>query len=72
MSYFGDVDGNGKINYEDLLLCSMAINYGEQVLTLEEFERADAIEDGKINTQDFLAIRNHISGVEILNEIQTS
>lgn len=59
-SILGDVNGDGKIDVEDMILISAGN------LTTEQLERADVNEDGEVGVQDMIKIRNHITGRNIL------
>ena len=67
--YYGDINGDGKINIEDIILCELAILYGINILNSDEILRADINKDAKINISDLIKIRNHILGTNILGEI---
>ena len=70
MAYYGDINGDGKINEEDLIICQLTILYGTNILTAEELQRADVNSTGSVNVQDLIKIRNHILGSALLSEIK--
>lgn len=63
-SILGDVNGDGKITVEDMLLIRAHLR--SDILTFEQFQRADINGDGVVNIQDMIKIRNHITGQNIL------
>lgn len=67
--YYGDINGDGKINIEDILLCQLMILYGEEGFEGGQIQRADANNDGIINALDLIKIRNYILGIGTLERI---
>lgn len=70
MAYYGDINGDGKINIEDVVICQLAILHGTEMLTPEEITRADVNKDGIVNINDLIKIRNHISGISLLGKVE--
>lgn len=64
----GDINGDGRINNEDLTLCQMYL-LGHMSFTEEEFEAADTNGDGKISIVDLGNIQKHLLGRLIINEV---
>lgn len=64
----GDINGDGRINSEDLRLCQMYI-LGYEIFTEKEFEAADTNGDGKISVVDIGNIQKHLLGKLIINEV---
>lgn len=67
-SILGDVNGDGKITIEDMLLVWVEAQSPAtiDILTPEQVQRADINGDGVVNIQDMIKIRNHITGDNIL------
>ena len=58
--YFGDANGDGKVNGKDWNMMYEYINETSE-LTEEEFIRADINEDGKVNGKDWNRLYEHIN-----------
>lgn len=64
----GDVNGDGRINYEDLLLVKWHL-LGAIQLTGDAFIAADTDSDGDVSLSDLSNIRLHVTGHITLNEV---
>lgn len=64
----GDVNGDGRITIEDLLLIQSHIL---RIITLrgDNFVAADVNNDGDIGVTDLAKVQKHLLGVEILDEV---
>lgn len=64
----GDVNGDGKITVEDLML--VRAHLLEQItLTDNAYIAADTNNDGLISTSDMANIRFHLLGLMVINEV---
>ena len=64
----GDVNGDGRITVEDIMLAQANI-LGSIQLDENQLIAADANNSGSVTTLDLLVMQRHILGVEILNEV---
>lgn len=63
----GDINGDGKINIQDLILIKRHIVAGEKTewkLTTKRQELADINRDGRVNIQDIVLIKKDILGIQ--------
>ena len=58
---YGDIDGNGTVSSQDVIVLLPCLNGNE--LTDEQFEAADVNKDGVVNTTDVTLILQYINGV---------
>jgi hypothetical protein len=65
MRYKGDVNGDGRITIDDMLLIKLHI-IGKITLSGEDYESADVNGDGLVNVSDLIRIRNHVNGSNII------
>ena len=64
----GDVNGDGKITQEDLILLQLGL-YGGEELIGDSSIAADANGDGILTSADADAIYLHLYGQKIINEV---
>lgn len=64
----GDVNGDGKITNEDLILIQLHL-LGYVTLTGDAFIAADINNDGTISAADLAQIQRHILGLMTINEV---
>lgn len=64
----GDINNDGRINFEDLNLMNLYI-VGAIQLTDDALVSADINNDGKVDIVDLAAINMHILGIKIINEV---
>ena len=64
----GDVNGDGKITAEDLMLVRAHL-LGNITLGGDAFVAADTNNDGLISTSDMANIRFHLLGLMVINEV---
>lgn len=67
----GDINGDGKVDVFDLMLCWLFINELGLVVpsNSREFIAADIDGDGKITQDDYNRIRRHIRGEILITEV---
>jgi hypothetical protein len=61
----GDVNGDGKININDLTKVAAHVK-GKRLLTAEQMRRADINRDGSVNVTDITKIAAHIKGKKLI------
>ena len=68
MIFKGDLNGDGKITLTDLFILA---HFFLRYVTLTEDQKisADIDNTGVIDEYDFYDIENHISGIEIIDEV---
>ena len=64
----GDINGDGRITYLDLMILQMAM-VGNITLTGDSFSAADINGDGELSLIDVARIHKHLSGEQIINEV---
>lgn len=64
----GDINGDGRITYLDLLTLQFAL-INVVNLTGDAFISADINDDGKLNIVDLARIQRHLLGEKIINEV---
>lgn len=64
---YGDVNGDGKVNAQDLLKVQKHI-LGINKLTGYGLKAADTSKDNKVNAQDLLKVQKHILGISFINQ----
>lgn len=68
MIILGDINGDGKIDGNDVILLKAHIE-GRTSLTLDSAIAADINKDGTIDTQDLALLKKHLTGEQIINEV---
>lgn len=68
MIFLGDVNLDGKIDTEDLVLLELHVG-GKLTLTGDNFKAADINKDGILDTTDLAKLRLHLTGREIINGV---
>lgn len=66
----GDINGDGKINSTDYIMCKRAF-LGTYALTAEQEESADINGNGKLDTTDYIMLKRHVLGTYTIGTIKT-
>lgn len=62
---YGDVDGNGVIDLNDLMMLSQDL-LGDITLTTEQSQRADVVKDQELNLADLSTLRQYIMNDKVI------